>query len=180
MMTALMKYGKVAVLRVRWSYKLAFSSTRQYYEKPVPLVQKLIKEGLEQQNNTQLYPLRIDNCSFRQSFSKAGINFNTYSLDENGNYQTAGFGGKTVTPVVDFRTVFEKGYSMLQRYISEDTYKYDNGSVSDGEEHDILERWKAFYRLCQFLLDKGRPCFLFTIAFFVLDEINIENFMRCA
>ena len=148
-MTALVKCGKVGVLQVRCGYNLFLSATRQYYEKPVPVVQRLIKAGLTQQDNVELYPLHLDSCSFNQNFSKAGVFFNTYSLDENGNYQTAEYIGKTVTPVLDLRDVFEKGYSMLRTFVNQDAC-----DTRPEEEYDV-ERWKALYRLCEFLLDKG-------------------------
>lgn len=105
---------------------------------------KLIKEGLDQKDDMKFLPLHLEKCLFKQSFSSAVIKFDKFCADENGIYQTPDYAGSTITPVVSFQSFFERGYSLLRRFVTE-------GLNEDDDEGTRL----ALLSLLQFLTRKG-------------------------
>lgn len=145
-MTTLVRCGKIARLFIGGNNRLLFSCYgRKFSSKQVGRdVQKLINEGLDQKDDMKFLPLHLEKCLFNQSFSSAVIKFDKFCVDEHGIYQTPDYVGSTITPVVLFQSFFERGYSLLRRFVTE-------GLNENDDEGTRL----ALLSLLQFLTRKG-------------------------
>lgn len=145
-MSNLFRCGKIARLFVGGNNRLLFSHFgRKFSSKQVGKdVLKLINEGLDQTDDMKFLPLHLEKCLFKQSFSNAVIKFDKFCVDENGMYQTSDYAGSTITPIVSFQSFFERGYSLLRRFVTE-------GLSEDDDEGTRL----ALLSLMHFLTRKG-------------------------
>lgn len=144
-MTTLVRCGKIARLFVGGNNRLLFPCYgRKFSSKQVGRnVLKLINEGLDQKDDMKFLPLHLEKCLFKQSFSSAVMKLDKFCVDENGIYQTLDYVGSTITPVVSFQSFFERGYSLLRRFVTE-------GVNEDDDEGTRL----ALLSLLQFLTRK--------------------------